>query len=189
MTQNSLFTSSEKVDRFYIRCKECLSIGCVAATPKCDRLKWGEKWANILEWTCGVCGGSLELMGKVTQDDKHIEREEERTPCDKRCTHAIGPLCVCKCSCANHGTGRTVTLKVIEEKPIIDFKAEAHALEHLATYKRECERVRKVLEARPKGYISYELYRKWNGFKIAFGKALAARKHETRIKYLNQITL
>jgi mRNA-degrading endonuclease HigB of HigAB toxin-antitoxin module len=53
-------------------------------------------------------------MGRVHEDMLVVEKE--KAPCDKRCTHASGPSCNCRCGCKNHGTGRLVTVEVTDGK-------------------------------------------------------------------------
>lgn len=108
-----------EVERHYIRCAQCLSIGCIDGP-------------YTKGWHCGICAGDIEHMGKVVQN--HLETEHEKSACDKRCTHAIGPLCVCKCNCANHGTGRTVVVVVREDIPVIDFTHDDKALGYAQAY-------------------------------------------------------
>lgn len=50
----------------------------------------------------------VELMGPAVIDHDRHGYTTEVSACDGRCTSAIGPLCVCKCRCANHGSGRTI---------------------------------------------------------------------------------
>lgn len=113
--------------KWYVRCVDCLSIGVVSEIPQKD-------------WTCGLCGGHVETMGKVTLDGKRLEEEREKAACDARCTHARGPLCVCKCNCANHGTGRTVVVRRdLGPVPVIDMKEEDRALEKAEGWRRNLQ--------------------------------------------------
>lgn len=47
---------------------------------------------------CPVCAGELRLLG-ATQGVLSW-----KTPCDDRCTHAIGRKCTCSCGGKNHGS-------------------------------------------------------------------------------------
>lgn len=121
-------------DRFYIRCVDCLSIGVVEVP-------------FVRGWHCSICAGLVELMGKVTLDQKHLETTTTRSACDKRCTHAIGPVCVCKCNCANHGTGRVVTVTVLNNLPTIQFMPDGVALAAATTYREGVTTIRHTLDA------------------------------------------
>lgn len=110
----------ENTDRWYIRCSDCLSIG-VLEQP----FERG--------WHCNLCAGAIELMGKVVED-RRVEVEHERSACDKRCTHAVGPICVCKCNCANHGTGRIVKLVRVENIQQVQFISDDKALAEVKEY-------------------------------------------------------
>lgn len=124
---------TNSIDRFYIRCADCLSIGVV--TDVTDRHKWH----------CSLCAGRIELMGKVVADKK-VEVEKFRTACDRRCTHAVGPLCVCKCDCANHGTGRVVSVTVVENIPTVAFISDPEALANVEKFRQDLELLRGAVE-------------------------------------------
>lgn len=64
------------------------------------------------------CGGSLEHLGRVTQENKH-GHDAVKSVCDDRCTSAIGPSCNCQCGGPNHGTGRVVQVFVVDGKATI----------------------------------------------------------------------
>jgi hypothetical protein len=61
----------------------------------------------FLDGGCPWCEADVtaEAMGQVRNDDGRLETTEVVPECDGRCTHAVGPLCVCKCGCKNHGLG------------------------------------------------------------------------------------
>jgi hypothetical protein len=80
------------VNRWYVRCRDCLAVAAVEEDPH-----YG--------WLCG-CGGELEIMGQVHRD--RLVRPSYEVPCDGRCTGAVGPSCDCQCGGANHGSGRVV---------------------------------------------------------------------------------
>lgn len=59
---------------------------------------------------CACDGQRLEYLGQAKGD--RITREEDRCPCDGRCTGAIGPDCDCRCLGVNHGSGRLVRVTI-----------------------------------------------------------------------------
>lgn len=109
MNQTVMFESEQVpvsipavVDRWAVRCVDCLGVGFVHEEPP-------SKWSKE-KLTCGCCGGEIESMGRVTRDARLAE-DAVVSACDDRCTSARGPLCVCKCGCVNHGTGRVVEIR------------------------------------------------------------------------------
>ena len=156
------------VERWYVRCVDCLSIGAVETNPAGQR------------WTCGVCEGQIETMGKVVLD--HLETEHVRSACDARCTHARGPLCTCRCNCANHGSGRVVHVVVKSNLPAIDFTEDiTTALAHAIEYRDTVKSITAEMTART-DIRYYGLYRA----KQLMQKARDARKHDTRMKRLTE---
>ena len=79
--------------RNYYRCADCLRIAVLEE----DRAKW----YNRTDMACG-CGGRLEFMGTVKAGK--LTKTSYETPCDDRCTGALGPYCSCHCGGANHGS-------------------------------------------------------------------------------------
>lgn len=150
--------------RYYVRCTDCLSIGVVETNP------FGNKWK------CGVCAGPIEVMGKVVMNDTKLEKTTTRTACDMRCTHAIGPLCVCKCGCVNHGTGRVVTVVIRENIPTIEFQNADEAMKIATDFRNALAVVETALASLSNGY-----FRPWNVRSLLL-KARAARKQDTRLK-------
>ncbi len=59
-----------------------------------------------------ACLGRIQWMGQVTKDLSRYAREVERPVCNASCTRADGPKCFCCCSCANHGSGKTVLVVI-----------------------------------------------------------------------------
>jgi hypothetical protein len=169
--QGNLFSgattmTTEMTERWYVRCVDCLCIGVVEQNPK------GQPWK------CGACEGAIETMGKVVQN--HLETEHVKSACDKRCTHAIGPLCVCKCNCANHGTGRVVHVVVKSEIPVIDFKDVEGALDRAMAYRLMVAQIQAIMNAPENRNQYYYFYNTRN----LLSKARDARKHDTRMKRL-----
>lgn len=159
-------TIESQIDRWYVRCVHCLSIGAVETNPH------GQKWV------CGVCAGPIEVMGKVVVD--HLETEQTRSACDARCTNARGPLCVCHCHCANHGTGRIVRLVIKQDIPTIEFINADAALKLAMEYLNVAAAIEKRMNTSGLNY--YRLYRVRDRLK----KARDARKHDTRMKRLHE---
>jgi hypothetical protein len=81
-----------RIDRWYLRCADCLSVVAIEE--------------DLRKPAC-VCGGTFETMGRVQQDGRLVEDRLEAV-CDGRCTHALGPFCICHCGGLNHGSQRIV---------------------------------------------------------------------------------
>lgn len=162
-TTNMMNATATPTERWYVRCTTCLSIGAVEQNPYRQN------------WTCGVCAGQIEVMGKVVMDK--LETEHVRTACDARCTHARGPLCVCRCGCANHGTGRVVRIVVKQDIPTIEFQDAEKALAIATEYRTAYAAADESLRAKRSSYF-YGYYKVQSLLK----KAREARKHETRMK-------
>ena len=164
MEMNMNANETSTTDRWYVRCVDCLSIGAVEVNPFRQN------------WKCGVCAGTIEVMGKVVMDK--LETETVRSACDARCTHARGPLCVCRCHCANHGTGRIVRIVVKHDIPTIEFTDADEALK-IATAYRDAIAAADAALATAQRARSFYGYWKVRGL---LKKAREARKHETRMK-------
>lgn len=99
--------------REYLRCPECLGVWSVDLElpegPTFSRRQaFREALQPALEGGCPWCEAAdvvPEDMGEVRTDSDRLEITEVVPKCDGRCTHAVGPLCVCRCGCANHGLG------------------------------------------------------------------------------------
>lgn len=90
--------------RFYYRCTTCLSVFVLE-----------QRKDNLY---CGHCETILYFMGAVVRDSRVLTKEVEETPCDQRCTHALGPVCNCKCGGVNHGSGHVIiSTKVLGKEP------------------------------------------------------------------------
>lgn len=88
------------VNRFFYRCPSCLVVLAVDEQNNnlhCETCREGEKVAR------------MEFMGRVQADN--LVREYDKPVCDDRCTSARGPVCVCRCLGANHGSHMWVTVK------------------------------------------------------------------------------
>jgi hypothetical protein len=114
--------------RWYVRCPECLSIGCIDSPERPPQwrsdYKRDENGKPLpptapgqypMEWvgglTCDACGGHVETMGQVTWTKRRLFENEQESVCDGRCTGAKGWKCDCSCGGHNHGTGATVTVQ------------------------------------------------------------------------------
>lgn len=117
-------------------------------------------------------------MGKV--EENKLKKEVYKAACDKRCTHARGPICWCKCHCENHGTGRVVKVVIINELPKVEFNDEK-ALQRSKEYTAALEQAIALVELRgPK-----DMFRHGNLALIA--KAQKARQHKSRMKALKLV--
>ena len=165
-------------NRSYIRCAKCLSIGVI-------------EFPYAPGWHCSICGGEIEFMGRVVQEK--LEVEKERSACDKRCTHAVGPICVCKCGCENHGTGRVVTIKVLQELPVIVFEPDEVARERAEGFEQkvaDLKGTRTRWQAITQDQLKPYTYRRgfYSGayaLKVAIQKAVEARTWKARQKHLD----
>lgn len=170
-------TRVPRAERYYIRCTHCLSIGSIDLRPQKD-------------WTCSICAGPVESMGRVSEDQRWLETEKERVPCDARCTNAQGPLCTCKCHCANHGTKRLVTIIVREGIPAITFDDD-EALARATSYREELTRAEEILAllvaTKRERYLSQAEFERYRlAFKM-IPKAKEARTFKARMKHLAQV--
>lgn len=121
--------------RWFVRCADCLSVAAVEAVP-----------AGML---CGLCGGRVEEMGRVTRDRRGMVTAAYDAPaCDARCTHARGPSCDCPCGGKNHGTGVTVPVVVTEGAPRASMPPEGKARRVAEEWRAELARVRATLAGR-----------------------------------------
>lgn len=169
-------------NRNYVRCTDCLSFGVVEGdyTPG---------------WHCSLCAGTIEHMGKVVEDTRKYETQEERSACDKRCTHAVGPICVCKCNCANHGTGRIVHVTVLRDLPTVQFTDDEQASEAGRSYRLGVQALFQtltVLRNTARDYSRPYAERRLEGQKAYYGtrvlqKAKDARTWKARNRYLTHI--
>lgn len=161
----------EQPNRHYIRCGDCLSIGVIEGD-----FQHG--------WHCNLCAGNVELMGRVIQDKK-VETTEFRSACDRRCTHAVGPVCTCKCDCANHGTGRVVEVKVVNNIPTVDFISDDVAVANVTQFKQDLVALRTKAEnlrssARDAGPRYYDFVRAARAVQELVRKMVEARTWKSR---------
>ena len=98
----------------FYRCIHCLEV----FTTK-EKLESSEEFPDgtggrRLFMTDAICAclGRIQWMGQVTKDLSRYARQVERPVCNANCTRAFGPLCFCRCVCANHGSGKTVLVLV-----------------------------------------------------------------------------
>lgn len=168
------------MNRHYIRCTDCLSFGAVDGDYQPG-------------WHCSLCAGPIELMGKVVEDTRKYETSEERSACDKRCTHAVGPICVCKCNCANHGTGRVVVVQIIKDLPTVLFNSDEQAAEAGRSYRQDIHDLRQLLagfRAMAQDYSLPYVQRREVGQKCYYGdramqRAVEARTWKARTRHFN----
>ena len=152
--------------RHYYRCKDCLGTFAVE----------GERLQGIV---CD-CNGTWGHMGIVCQD--RLVQEESRTPCDRRCTHASGPLCNCACKGQNHGTGRVVI--VLADKGAVP-KVQG-LLEGYAERSKIAEEWRTMLTLAEKAYGLCVNYLQKNQVFTAMKKAKHLKTHGKRMKTLKE---
>lgn len=90
--------------RWYFRCPDCLAVAAVDADKNPGNVE------------CSLCQVRMEPMGRVSKPLGLLVRDEERCPCDERCTCANGPSCSCKCGGKNHGSGLVVPFERVTGK-------------------------------------------------------------------------
>lgn len=151
--------------RFAIRCATCLSVGFT-------------ELAFDSKWSCGICGGRVELMGKVVK--AKLEKELYRAACDARCTHARGPKCDCKCHCKNHGSGKTVKVVIVEDLPTIEFLSDEEALQRASEFRTEFALKTEKMS------LTEDFYLKLRMSKF-LDKAANSRQHAARMRALNNV--
>jgi hypothetical protein len=113
--------------RHFYRCSDCLSVVTVD-----EELPWYQDDRGVChKGKCGACGGWIEYLGRTQR--KRLVRDEDRCPCDARCTHARGPNCDCRCGGANHGSHAWVRvtidaggIPVVQTPPDAASKAEQY---------------------------------------------------------------
>lgn len=160
----NLFGDLLRGPRHYWRCIDCLQVGAASERPAAMQ--------------CADCGGTLEYMGRVQAD--RLVREEERCPCDHRCTGAIGPNCECKCGGENHGTRRMMTvLRDGGPVPRARFGGNRRLAAALAAEYRAA--VQAVIGRATRGEV--------NGWvaQRAIRKARESREHATRLRILRAV--
>ncbi len=166
--------------RWFVRCADCLSVAAVEERP-----------AGML---CGLCGGRVEEMGRVTRDRRGMVTAAYDIPaCDARCTHARGPSCDCPCGGANHGRGVTVPVVVTDGAPRVSMPLEGKARRVAEEWRAELERVRGTLAGRMSraqrdgawlGGADYSLVMQYRSI-LAHARGL--RTHKGRIAQLRRI--
>lgn len=100
------------MNNHYYKCKACLHP--VVITSDQVKMISGRK-----DLQC-ECGGKMDHMGQVYQENKY-KKTEEQCACDERCVSATGPKCVCGCHGENHGSG--LMIEVVVETGKVVFKA------------------------------------------------------------------
>lgn len=162
--------------RWFIRCKDCLTVAVVTETP------------NTYDWQCDACNGPLESMGRVERD--RLVHEHHASPCDDRCTHARGPHCDCSCGGANHGTKRVV--RVIRDAGAVPrvkmpqpMQAQRIALEYRNARAAALATLDPLLDAkRRREFLPPFEYRRMRELQAALRAAHEARDHKTRLRKL-----
>lgn len=171
---NEVFAGLQE-NRWFIRCLGCLSIAAIDEEPSRDM-------------RCGGCGSELETMGRV--EEARLVNDEVHATCDARCTHARGPKCTCFCRCKNHGKGTVV--KVVRDRgpvPLVEIakveEAKAIAQEFLDAKARVLASINEIRDRRMRERVPYDVFLKMVAGDKALRRANALRKHEPRMKTLN----
>lgn len=156
-------TELTSADLLYIRCKDCLS------TYTVNRHEVEQSFP--CPFFCS-CGGDIKVLGRVV--DEAAEREKkaaeaakegkfvevkERAICDGKCTHAVGPLCSCKCCAKYHGTGLVVQV-VVKEGKIVIKDVDAKAIANAREWRETKLKMDAVINARFPSTVAYLAWRK-----------------------------
>jgi len=174
----------KKTYRRFARCMDCMSVVALDVTTDV-RTTDG--------WQCGLCDGRIADMGRVQIDTNRLQAERERCACDERCTHARGPLCVCRCGGENHGTGAVVRY-VVDAGPVPvvqtpnSAKAQAAAAEWRAGLQAARDLAQPLRQKRANGIVLPRnewdrLYR----INAAISKARKQTSHAGRMKTLSAV--
>ena len=173
--------------RHYYRCTVCFSVGAT------------DDYYDPKTIVCSICEGRIEYMGRVVQDK--LVKDEQRVPCDARCTNAHGPHCDCKCGGANHGSHMVITVtRVVGSVPTLQFDTEINknAAAIAAEFRQWFAMLESLWDAQFKAlvekrqnkqYLKPEEYQKLRaGNDIRFRlipEIKNARQHESRMKKIN----
>lgn len=172
--------------RSYYKCTDCLVPVVLVESPGG-------------EIAC-VCGGKLRFMGDI-RERRHgsiFVTEHEETPCDDRCTGAIGPSCNCPCGGTNHGTGRTVTVETIGGKVKMVTEDTSAQMTRAGELRAAVEIVMSIAEGRPcwSALQAYKAQRQVGNIgqlnrAIEFSRALSHAKrlgtHPGRLRALSKL--
>ena len=175
------------IHRWYLRCSDCLSIVAIDEDPGNSRPE------------CVACGGIYESMGRVRRDGFLVVGTREETPCDERCTAALGPKCNCQCGAANHGTGRVVVIERTAGKAPRVRPPDALAPERAVEFRRELAlaesripvRCRMAAEAKARGewIAAWSDYLDWQRCRRDIAHAKGLRTQRARIAALRRNSL
>jgi len=164
------------MSRWYVRCADCLTVSAVDSDK------------HPVKALCGICGGSIETMGRVYRDHLQTGTHEE-CKCDDRCVSALGPNCNCQCGGKNHGAGMLGYYTVTETASLPTLTRSGNH----ETRKAQAEQYRAAIAAATAtvealshgwGHMSTEQYRKLNSTRSRIWKAQKARTHAARMKAL-----
>lgn len=106
--------------RHFYRCLSCLEVFAVDG-PELKPVYVAQvnhvgKPSAYVRARCD-CGGLIDHMGRVGSSTANVlVKDEERCPCDSRCTNAKGPNCECVCHGKNHGTQALIKVEVVVGK-------------------------------------------------------------------------
>lgn len=104
--------------------------GYIGHCTTCDRPVRGER-RDILCPDCGHRVTGKRIIGTITE-----------AVCDDRCIAATRPNCTCTCGGANHGTGWTVVIELVEGSA----RAQIQARQEAQRAARETKRARMIAE-------------------------------------------
>ena len=170
---------SAPINRWFIRCSTCLAVSAVDEHP------------NVGEWTCGICGGGIENMGRVERD--RLIHEHHAAICDDRCTSARGPICNCKCGGKYHGSHMVV--KVVRDAGPVPTvtprqgreQARINADEYRSYRAAALSILDPLLASRSRGYLPRAEFERLRQVQAALRTSCSARTHAARMKALRAV--
>jgi hypothetical protein len=180
--------------RHFYRCNDCLT---VVATETKLKWKWNENYTGqFLDAVC-ACGGTFQEMGETTAYGTLRQEVGHVTPCDSRCTGALGPNCDCPCGGENHGKG--ITVPVYTDGPIPRVGTPDKAIGKATEFRAVCAEYMAYWQAqyghlqddRSAGrWLTPEMFRKLcDGEReyASFIKAKGMKVHASRMKAIRKL--
>ncbi len=175
------------INRWFLRCTGCLEVMALESDFEPNVFRTNPKAP-----TCGICGSTLENMGRVQRD--RLVTDTMLCKCDDRCTSARGPLCQCACGGKNHGHGMAGYLRVSDDAgavPVLLPQSEtriAAARIRFAEYQAAVapfrERHAELTERKREGWIPRDVFDRWLALDRLLADVRKAKIHSSRMKKL-----
>lgn len=197
---NTTNAPAARTRRWFVRCLDCFSVYALDMdrVPEGHRTLSDGRRVYCVQAEC-ACGGAVEVMGFVRRsEEQRLLAEEQRCPCDQRCTGARGPICDCPCGGQNHGSHALVTIvKDVGPVPRLSGDPDAAALAVAAEWREGLAKAlatietrhAPVLEAKRAGryYPGYGAYLALRADQVRVVKARKARTHRARMGWLQKV--